>query len=194
MTDAGASPEPIVRWDEFIRLDEDDLRELIDGRLVELEVPDYEHGRIVGLLVYYLQAWVLPRDAGVVLSSGYKIRISDLRGVMPDVQYLSHETAAKAGQLGMQEGRPDLAVEVISPTSRRYDRVTKLAWYASIGVPEYWLVDRDARIIERLVLTPEGYVIAQTAAEGDFQPASFEGLSIPLTALFPEEGSEGQPD
>lgn len=189
MTDAGASPEPIVRWDEFIRLDEDDLRELIDGRLVEVEVPDYEHERIVGLLVYYLQAWVLPRDAGVVLSSGYKIRISDLRGVMPDVQYLSHETAAKAGQLGMEEGRPDLAVEVISPSSRRYDRVTKLAWYASIGVPEYWLVDRDARIIERLVLTPEGYVIAQTAAEGDFQPTSFEGLSIPLTALFPEESS-----
>jgi Uma2 family endonuclease len=86
----------------------------------------------------------------------------------------------------MEEGRPDLAVEVTSPSSRRYDRVTKLAWYASIGVPEYWLVDRDARIVERLVLTPEGYVIAQTVGEGAFEPASFEGLSIPLAALFPE--------
>ncbi|MFW6067597.1 MAG: Uma2 family endonuclease [Myxococcota bacterium] len=185
MSEAGASPELLVHWDEFIRLDEDDLRELIDGRLVEVEVPDFEHERIVAELVRHLGNWNADHDAGVVLPTGYKVRISDIRGVMPDVQLLSHETASKAGHLGMAEGRPDLAVEVISPSSRRYDRVTKLAWYASIGVPEYWLVDRDARIIERLALTEHGYVIAQTAAEGTFEPASFPGLAIPLAALFP---------
>lgn len=189
MTEPGSAPEPLVRWDEFIGLGEDDLRELVDGRLVELEVPDYEHERIVGLLVYYLQAWCIPRNAGVVLPSGYKVRISDVRGVMPDVQYLTHDSAARAGNLGMEQGRPDLAIEVISPSSRRHDRVMKLAWYASIGVPEYWLVDRDARIIERLVLTAEGYVIAQIAADGAFEPASFRDLSIPLSALFPESGA-----
>ena len=49
-----------------------------------------------------------------------------------------------------RDGTPDLVVEILSPSSRRYDRVTKLRWYAQLGVPEYWLVDPDARTLERL--------------------------------------------
>jgi Uma2 family endonuclease len=36
-----------------------------------------------------------------------------------------------------------LAVEVISPSSRRIDRLTKLSVYEDAGVPSYWLVDPD---------------------------------------------------
>jgi Uma2 family endonuclease len=42
-----------------------------------------------------------------------------------------------------------LAVEIISPSSIRVDRVTKRDHYLDVGVPEYWIVDLDARIIER---------------------------------------------
>lgn len=56
-----------------------------------------------------------------------------------------------------------------------------------MGLPEYWLVDPEAKTAERLVLEGEGYRIAG-ALEGDavFEPASFPGLSIPLGALFGE--------
>lgn len=39
-----------------------------------------------------------------------------------------------------------LAVEVISPGSRRIDRVTKVNEYAEAGIPEYWIVDLDAPV------------------------------------------------
>ena len=41
-----------------------------------------------------------------------------------------------------------LAVEVLSPSSSRHDRVRKRPVYQR-HVPEYWIVDLDARLIER---------------------------------------------
>ncbi len=42
-----------------------------------------------------------------------------------------------------------LAVEVLSATTARVDRGRKRALYQREGVPEYWIVDLDARLIER---------------------------------------------
>ena len=42
-----------------------------------------------------------------------------------------------------------LAVEVISPTSMRTDRVDKRDFYMDVGVLDYWVVDLDARAVER---------------------------------------------
>jgi Uma2 family endonuclease len=49
-------------------------------------------------------------------------------------------------------GAPDLVVEVASPGTAIYDRHNKLDAYVRAGVPEYWIVDTDARGVEVLVL------------------------------------------
>jgi Uma2 family endonuclease len=87
--------------------------------------------------------------------------------------------------VALEHGRPDLAVEIISPSSRRYDRVKKLGWYARIGVPEYWIVDAEAHTIERLLLSRGRYVV-DGSAEGatTFAPKTFAGLAIPLAGLW----------
>jgi Uma2 family endonuclease len=175
-------------WDDFINLEDDDRRELIDGELVEVEVPNLPHERIVGTLVYHLIAWTRAGGGGCVLASGFKVRISERRGVMPDIQYYRRENVVpKQEYKGAVTSKPDLAVEIISPSSRRYDRVTKLNWYASRGVPEYWIVDPEARTLERLVLGDAGYTIAASLAEdGVLRPPSFSGLEIPLAELWEE--------
>ncbi len=182
---AEPTPGPYV-WDDFLALDDEDRRELIDGHLLEVDVPTMTHEEVVATLIYFLGAWARERKGGRVLASGYKVRISSRRGVMPDVQFFRTGNAAPGAQReGLAEGRPDLAVEVVSPSSRRYDRVVKLAWYASIGVPEYWIVDPEARTLERLVLQGQSYVIADALSESDvFRPASFEGLVLPLAELW----------
>jgi len=81
--------------------------------------------------------------------------------------------------------RPDLAVELISPTSVRYDRIVKLAYYASIAVPEYWIVDIEHQTLERLLLEGAHYFIAEALSGGDvLRPSSFPGLEIPLHELW----------
>jgi Uma2 family endonuclease len=42
---------------------------------------------------------------------------------------------------------PDWVCEVLSPRTRRHDLVTKMPYYAKIGVPNAWLVDIEARVL-----------------------------------------------
>jgi len=171
-------------WEDFLALGEDDLRELIDGVFLEIDVAGRTHERIVAQLASCLVAWVRG-SGGEVLGSGYKVRISERRGVMPDLQYFVAKTARTLPEEGLAQGRPDLAIEVVSPTSRRYDRVVKLAWYAKIGVPEYWIVDPEERSLERYLLQGEALVLVETAREDAlFAPATLAGLRIPLRELW----------
>ncbi len=173
-------------WDDFVALDEDDLRELIDGELMEVEVPKGRHEQVVAEIIAALVPWARKHGGGLVLASGYKVRISDKRGVMPDVQYYRAGNEPLPGQDdGLVEGRPDLVVEVVSQSSRRYDRIVKARWYAALGVPEYWIVDPEARTIERLVLDGGRWVIAAAATNDEpFEPAGFDGLRIDLAAAW----------
>ncbi len=149
-------------------------------------MPRGKHERIVSLLCFFLEAWASTGAGGRVYASGYKLRVSDRRGVMPDVQFYRRGNDAPIDQDdGLVHGRPDLVVEVISPSGQRHDRVTKLRWYAQLGIPEYWLIDASARTLERLVLRDAHYVIVASLADDEsFQPESFEGLEIPLSKLW----------
>ena len=180
------APSGNYTWDDFIALEEDDLRELIDGELVEVEVPTVDHDRIVMRIGTSLNVWSDAGNGGYAVASGYKLRVSDRRGVMPDVQFYRKGNEVSSDQeQGLVRGHADLVVEVVSPSSRRYDRVTKLRYYAERGVPEYWLVDPSEKTVERLVLRDGGYLIAESRADDEtFRPASFEGLAIPLPELW----------
>jgi Uma2 family endonuclease len=172
-------------WDDFVALPDDDRRELIDGELVEVEVPRHGHERTVGRLIYYLTDWTM-RHGGEVLASGYKIRVSEKRGVMPDVQlFRAGNEPDESQDIGLVEGRPDLVVEVISPSSLRYDRIVKLGYYLALKVPEYWLLEPTAQTLERFVHSKNGYLLRDTL-EGDatFAPKEFRGLKIPLGQLW----------
>ena len=189
METAATIPAGRHTWEEFLALPDDDRRELLDGDYVEVEVPTLLHEWIVSVLLMHLMNWVVPRRAGLVIGSGYKVRVAEKRAVVPDLQYFKRPAGLPAQ--GLDGGRPDLAVEVISPSSVRIDRIRKLADYAAIGVPEYWLVDPQHRTFERLVLREAHYSIAEALAdEAVFRPAEMQGLEIPLGTLWtlPEQG------
>ena len=178
-----------VTWEEFVALPDDDRRELIDGELVETEIPTEYHEFLVVMVAHLLTAWAL-ENGGRVVGSGYNSRVGDRRGVMPDVQYYR---AGRARQdQARTDGGPDLAVEVISPGSIRYDRVKKLEYYRRIGVPEYWIVDPEEQSLMRFVLGEHPDVPgkvwitthALTAEDREFAPPSFPGLVIDLPQLF----------
>jgi len=173
-------PGPVT-WEDFVALPEDDTRELIDGELVEVDVPTYDHEAIVAALVYFFYGWSR-EHGGRVLASGYKVKVSSRRGLMPDVQY--YRAGRQPPLQALTEGAPDLGVEVVSPSSGRYDWVTKLNDYRSIGMPEYWIIDPMAQSLHRLVLIDGSYRVEAFMGDAVVTPDTFQGLGLPLAELW----------
>jgi hypothetical protein len=64
--------------------------------LAVAEVPTKAHKRIAFLIAFYLESWAQKTDGGTTLGSGYKVRISEKRGLMPDVQLAASRTWSEA--------------------------------------------------------------------------------------------------
>jgi Uma2 family endonuclease len=78
-----------------------------------------------------------------------------------------------------------LAVEILSPSTARYDRIVKRRRYQRAGIPEYWIVDPDSRVIERWRPNDERPEVASEVLE--WRPvAEAPPLLLDLPALFAE--------
>lgn len=65
-----AEPSPaLLDWSDFLALDEDDPRELVDGKLISVDMSTKLHEWIVTCLAYHLTAWAR-RNGGLPLVSG----------------------------------------------------------------------------------------------------------------------------
>jgi Uma2 family endonuclease len=164
-------------------LPDSDRRELIDGRLVETEMPTELHEHIVACLTFYFRAWVRVHG-GHAYASGYKVRIDARHGFFPDVQLYHPRNRAQRTRQGLVDGAPDVVVEVLSEGSAAYDKKAKLVGYARIGVPEYWVISPEEGSLERLVLRRGKYVVEAVLTAGDvLTVARFPGLQVPMDEL-----------
>jgi Uma2 family endonuclease len=104
--------------------------------------------------------------------------------VQPDIVVLLPDSTARPVARGV-EGPPDLVVEVLSPSNRDHDLLTKRALYGIAGVRESWLVDPEARTLEILTLDRDALHMT-VSASGDFIPTSplLGPLSVAVENLF----------
>jgi Uma2 family endonuclease len=186
---AEALPLPPMSLEEWAGMDEDEPGELVDGHLVEEEVPTNLHEAVVAWLIWALRTWAAPRR-GWVFGSEHKLGITPKRGRKPDVSMYLPGTRLSA-KASLSRKPPAVVVEVITPTPRdiRRDRVDKLREYAKFGVRDYWLVDPQGQLIEVFELGLDGrYTVALTASEGTIELPGFEGLKLDLDELWAETG------
>jgi Uma2 family endonuclease len=121
---------------------------------------------------------------GRFIYSPLDVILADTTIVQPDIVYLAADRLDRISRRGI-EGPPTLAVEVLSSSTRRIDRVTKRRLYARYGVPFLWLVDPDARAFEALELHNDQYVVAGTVSGVDaVDLPPFAGLGLVPDALW----------
>ncbi|HSN97986.1 MAG TPA: Uma2 family endonuclease [Candidatus Nanopelagicales bacterium] len=168
-------------------LDEDEEGELVDGRLVEEEMPSVLHEAVVIWLIGILAGWAEPRG-GWVFGSEFKLGMREQRrGRKPDlVMYLSR-SKVPARKRSMATQPPDVVIEVTSPRLRdeRRDRFEKREEYARFGVRFYWILNPQVRGLEIFELDASGrYVVVLSASEGTHEVPGCEGLTVNLDALW----------
>ena len=81
---------------------------------------------------------------------------------------------------------PDLAVEVLSPSTAETDPGKKMQLFARYGVREYWIVDPVAARIEVRVLADDGTYTLDDVVVGDatVRSPSFDGLTFQVCEIF----------
>ena len=121
--------------------------ELVDGELLVTPSPTGAHQLAVALLWKALYEYLTRNPVGRALTSPLDVQLEPENIVQPDVLVVPpHEARRVLTEMPAMELM--VAAEVLSPSSGRHDRVTKRPPYQR-HVPEYWIVDLDARLVER---------------------------------------------
>jgi Uma2 family endonuclease len=155
------------RWTyaDYCRIPPDRKRhEIVDGSHFVNPAPDPYHQVVSGHLHYELMRLVEKAGLGEVLSAPIDVHLAPGTVVQPDLLVLRNRTRRIVGEKKLT-GVPDLLVEILSPSNRRYDTHIKRDRYERAGVREYWLVDPEAHTIEQLVLRRGRYVAAPPVAD-----------------------------
>ncbi len=123
--------------------------ELVDGELLVTPSPNLHHQRAVKLLLVSLQEYLAANPIAEVLFSPFDVEVEPESVTQPDLFVLPLSESRRLADGAALPARELLvAIEVLSPSSARHDRVRKRPLYQR-HVPEYWIADVDAQLIER---------------------------------------------
>jgi Uma2 family endonuclease len=120
--------------------------ELVDGEVLVTPSPHWTHQRAVVRLTVLLDAYVRANGLGEVFASPLDVKLQPGLVLQPDILVVPSGELRKRSDIVK---RLLLAVEQISPSSARHDRVIKRPAYQRNRVPEYWIIDDNSQTIER---------------------------------------------
>ncbi|HEX9582184.1 MAG TPA: Uma2 family endonuclease [Gemmatimonadales bacterium] len=168
--------------DEVLAFPDDGNRyELVHGELLVTPSPAQPHQTVLGELHVRLATYLQPfRHVARVFFAPADIIWSPEEYVQPDLFVVpAHQVTGDWRDCQTLL----LAVEVVSPSSARADRVKKRRLYQGRGVATYWVVDQDARVVELWHPHDQRPTIVTDRLTWRVTPAATE-LAISLTELF----------
>jgi Uma2 family endonuclease len=171
---------------QFLQLGEDPpgvRLELVNGEIAVSPSPTPDHSYTVIQLIMLLGNYIQENKLGE-LHQDVDTVVSDYEVRRPDILFFSNERTNLIGEKAMH-GPPDLAIEVISESSKIVDRKDKFQQYRTAGVLHYWIADPVEKTLEAWQLRDDNYVlIGKGRNEERVQLQPFEQLVIPLFRLW----------
>lgn len=147
-----AQVAPGRRWtlDEFYRARDaapwGERWELVDGEVLVTPSPHWTHQGVVGALLVRIEPYVRTQQIGKAFVSPLDVLLAPELVLQPDLLVVPAGLLRKRSDV---VNRLLLAVEVLSPSSARHDRVKKRPVYQRNKVPDYWVLDDQSQTVER---------------------------------------------
>jgi Uma2 family endonuclease len=185
-----AGPGVKLTYDDFVLFPEDGKRhELIDGEHCVTPSPNLRHEQISGDLFGFLWRHLEAHPIGRVFHGRTDVVLSNFDVFVPDLLYVSNETAARVLTDKHVRGAPDLVGDVGSPSTRKRDETIKRRLYERSGVTEYWFVDPEVDVV-RIYRNEGGRfspVVELSRESGDVLTTPLlPGFELALARLFRE--------
>jgi Uma2 family endonuclease len=178
--------KPKVSYADLQRMPEDGNRyELYDGELYVVPSPLPRH-QIMSKRVFLALVDHTGVHGGEVFYAPFDIVLSEYNVVQPDLIYFGPDLARRIRPMEHVRFPPDVAIEVLSPSTARNDRGRKRDLMARYRVPEYWIVDPDERGIEVFPLASEGYAPPRIITGELLVTAAIPGFQLDVSRLFDE--------
>jgi len=175
------------RWtvEDYLALDTGRLVEYSDGFLEFPPMPTMAHQDMLQFLFELLKAYVVKHRLGKVYVAPVPVWLGSREYREPDVFYVSTPRVQEAQ--GTYPRGADLVIEVVSGgrEDRKRDLVKKRYDYAQAGIPEYWIVDPDEKVI--IVLRLEGDEYAEHGRFGPGETATshlLPGFTVPVDEVW----------
>ena len=154
-SETGRSSPTRLTYREYVLFPDDGNRhEIMAGRHYMNPAPNPRHQTVSRHIQFQLYEQIELKGLGQVFNAPIDLQLSDWDIVQPDLVVVLREnriiTPTKI------KGIPDLVIEILSSSSRDYDRQLKRQLYEQSAVPEYWIVDPDDQNVRLFRLQPEG--------------------------------------
>lgn len=177
-----------TREDLFLLPEDGNRYELLDGQLLVTPSPAWVHQWAVVELLTRILPYVRRHRLGRACVAPADLDFKSGQLLQPDL-FVVALFEGRQPLHWSEAGIPLLIAEVVSPSSALSDRNRKRRKYQAAGVGEYWIVDPDARLIERW--TPEDQRPEILTERIEWQPdAALPAFAIDLPAYFREVWGE----
>ncbi|MDW8295498.1 MAG: Uma2 family endonuclease [Raineya sp.] len=144
--------------------EENFIYELLNGTIVKRSAPNPLHQIVSGNLFAILSKFVKDKNAGIILYAPIDVILDEGNLVVPDLVFVQESRKNIITEKGI-EGIPDLVVEILSPSTARYDRGEKMKLYKKHQVPEYWIIEPKMQVVEIYTYQNGDYDLQEYAME-----------------------------
>ena len=181
------SIEKRYTYADYANWDDDNRYELIDGVVYMMSAPSQAHQETIGELFRQLANFLKGKPCKVFLSP-FDVCLNakgddDDTVVQPDILVVCNMSKLDGKRCN---GAPDMAIEVLSPSSKRHDTLLKFNKYMQTGVREYWIVNPIAKTVRVCLLNDGKYDMQDYSATDTIPVHVLNGFLIDMREVFAE--------
>jgi Uma2 family endonuclease len=180
-------PDLKLTYDDLESLRDDRRRhEIIDGEHFVTPAPPTRHQLVSMNLSYLLRAYLEVNPLGQVYAAPFDVVLSNVDVVEPDLVVVLQSRLDRL-TVAHLKGAPDIAIEILSESTRKTDEVTKRRLYERFEVHEYWVVDPEIETIRIYTQAGTGYGAARELSKerGDVLASPLlPGFELRLDKVF----------